>query len=685
MVKDFESLKQQALVIKNEVEDGANSSERIGSILEGILDFNNDKLIELENNIYKISWMQGGILANGRFDSLNEFYEVTDFIPVYPGLKVNINVKITREDLFNTGYDENQKYVKVLDNNGSITIPEGVYFIRINNEKNYTTKKINISKVSYPNKADLKKIQGENEQIKSELKLNTDNIFWLNLEDLDIALSIKQAFALSITDGTTSVFSSCFTIDFIDIEQFSTLKLDGVCCGSNKEVALACFYDQDETFISSIRYSEKNKVINNIFIEKPSNAKYIRIGYNTYGVSGFSKVNVTTAFGLYQNNILFNKSIFNFLKESNILNYDLSKFFLNTGSANGYLTESGTTNFGACLTTNYIELKQQKLLYIKNVVCASNQSTLLACFYDAEFEVIVGSGISYPEKNKIIDAVVKVPTNAVYARFSINTYNIGQYSGNIKVFGIIDSTELDKAGKPYYGKRILSLGDSYTWLNYYGKYLAKATGCTQRGRGQNGDLLKSFANDTYSTSGAAGTTEEPFDIELLNQYDIVTIMGGTNDYGHGGTTLGSLETMEEDGKLGANSKTIYGAVWYLINKILTIKPDMKIFFCTQPFRLSYESDATGPGGYEENNNGLSMEKISNAIVEAAGHFGIPVFDFYHCSGWNPWTIKFKNPDSPAAGDVIDNIYTYDGLHPKDGDGNGADLLGTAFGEFINRH
>lgn len=51
MAKDFESLKQQALVIKNEVEDGANSSERIGGILEDILDYNNDKLTELEEKM----------------------------------------------------------------------------------------------------------------------------------------------------------------------------------------------------------------------------------------------------------------------------------------------------------------------------------------------------------------------------------------------------------------------------------------------------------------------------------------------------------------------------------------------------------------------------------------------------------------------------------------------------------
>lgn len=57
MAKDFESLKQQALVIKNEVEDGANSSERIGGILEDILDYNNEKLTELEGkaiNTFKV-------------------------------------------------------------------------------------------------------------------------------------------------------------------------------------------------------------------------------------------------------------------------------------------------------------------------------------------------------------------------------------------------------------------------------------------------------------------------------------------------------------------------------------------------------------------------------------------------------------------------------------------------------
>ena len=225
--------------------------------------------------------------------------------------------------------------------------------------------------------------------------------------------------------------------------------------------------------------------------------------------------------------------------------------------------------------------------------------------------------------------------------------------------------------KPYYGKRILSLGDSYTCKNYYGKYLAEATGTTQRGRGQNGNMLMSFCNDTYNPV-TGGTVSEPFDADLLSDYDIVTIMGGTNDYGHGTATLGTI-----DDEIGAN--TIYGSVKYLINKILSIKPDMKIFFCTQPFRLHYSTEPA-PGGYEANSNGLTMENIADAICDCCKHYGIPCFDFYHCSNWNSYTVRMDE-----NGSIVSNIYTNDGLHPKDGNGNGADLLGTSFGEFINQH
>lgn len=57
MAKDFESLKQQALVIKNEVEDGANSSERIGGMFSDMLDYDEEKRKELSNKTAAVNYL----------------------------------------------------------------------------------------------------------------------------------------------------------------------------------------------------------------------------------------------------------------------------------------------------------------------------------------------------------------------------------------------------------------------------------------------------------------------------------------------------------------------------------------------------------------------------------------------------------------------------------------------------
>lgn len=55
MAKDIETLKQQALQIKNEVEDGANTADRVGGMFGDMLDYNEEKLTELSSGIRKDS------------------------------------------------------------------------------------------------------------------------------------------------------------------------------------------------------------------------------------------------------------------------------------------------------------------------------------------------------------------------------------------------------------------------------------------------------------------------------------------------------------------------------------------------------------------------------------------------------------------------------------------------------
>jgi lysophospholipase L1-like esterase len=255
----------------------------------------------------------------------------------------------------------------------------------------------------------------------------------------------------------------------------------------------------------------------------------------------------------------------------------------------------------------------------------------------------------------------------------------------------IDSKTSDLLiAKKFKGKKVLCLGDSFTYLAYYLKYLSNVTGCIVTSRGVNGAHIGTFVGDSYTNppAGVNGYNDsydvgedvpQVFNSELLDEYDIVTVMGGTNDYGSS-FPLGSIED-------GVDSGTVYGHVKKVIEKVLTLKPHIKIYFCTQPYRCPNPSFHNGLGGYMPNNAGVTLEQTMEAVKKCAEYYGIPVCDFYHNGGWNSYNNKETSPGqgSYPYGPFAGNIYTIDGLHPRDGDGNGADMLGTYFGNFINLH
>lgn len=57
MAKDIETLKQQALQIKNEVEDGANTADRVGGMFGDMLDYNEEKLTELSSKVGGVGYV----------------------------------------------------------------------------------------------------------------------------------------------------------------------------------------------------------------------------------------------------------------------------------------------------------------------------------------------------------------------------------------------------------------------------------------------------------------------------------------------------------------------------------------------------------------------------------------------------------------------------------------------------
>ena len=201
---------------------------------------------------------------------------------------------------------------------------------------------------------------------------------------------------------------------------------------------------------------------------------------------------------------------------------------------------------------------------------------------------------------------------------------------------------------PFKDKRLFCIGDSFTMQGFYFSSLLSSTLATKvgdTGGSGNGSTLTTFAANIAQFS------------TLIAQADIITVLGGTNDYNHGSTTLGSYSD-------AAGANTIYGAVKATIAAIQAINANARIVFFTQPERKSYGGNPANTIPPDVNAQGINMYNISEAIYDCCSRMGIACCQTHHTL----WPMN-----------QVD-LYTSDGLHPNP---NGGNILGGQMGKFIN--
>ncbi len=122
---------------------------------------------------------------------------------------------------------------------------------------------------------------------------------------------------------------------------------------------------------------------------------------------------------------------------------------------------------------------------------------------------------------------------------------------------------------------------------------------------------------------------------MTDQYDVILIFGGTNDYARANPTpLGDMASTDEH--------TFYGALKLLYNKVISAHPEAVVIAVT-PLHREKEKDY----GLE----GLELLDYVNAVREVASLYSIPVVDLWNNSG-----IQAQNLE-------IMKEYLVDGLHP----------------------
>ena len=168
--------------------------------------------------------------------------------------------------------------------------------------------------------------------------------------------------------------------------------------------------------------------------------------------------------------------------------------------------------------------------------------------------------------------------------------------------------------------------------------------------------LKSVCN--YGISGSTlvsiEDTRDPFCLRyksMIDSADIVSVMGGVNDYWLGYADMGTLDSTD--------TTTIYGALNVLAKGLKEKYPDAYIFFMT-PYKWGND-----PG---VNAKGYSLSDICMAIKNVCAKYGIDVLDMYtygqievdfqnpQCDKLHPTQEFFKNYTAPQIAKFIKENY-----------------------------
>ncbi|HHO0431155.1 TPA: SGNH/GDSL hydrolase family protein [Klebsiella quasipneumoniae] len=253
-------------------------------------------------------------------------------------------------------------------------------------------------------------------------------------------------------------------------------------------------------------------------------------------------------------------------------------------------------------------------------------------------------------QNLVANTPYAVPDNAYFVRFQV--YNLTRLNSLMVSPGqTVPAGYVPFGGQgqelPWQGKGIGFLGDSITNTGNYIAPLLSRTGMRQIANyGVPGQGVRTMANSLDATT--------------IADMDFISILGGTNDYG-GNRRLGTIADARADYD-DTTVKSFYYDVFFVLNKIYTLKPTVRVMFSTPMKRGTFESQPVYPAA---NSAGFTLPQYVQAIREVCALFSVPVCDLFAESGINLYNLS---------------LYTGDNLHPN---AAGGELIARRMASVVN--
>lgn len=217
-------------------------------------------------------------------------------------------------------------------------------------------------------------------------------------------------------------------------------------------------------------------------------------------------------------------------------------------------------------------------------------------------------------------------TTEQYAKLIVDTASDiqeGQLSAEVQTKLNAGTTQ---GNSKWLGKKIGCLGDSITafdsavkkYYQYIVEYYPMASFTVQA---VSGATISSYYSPIYAKVA-----------DLDSDCDIVTVLGGTNDFQHD-VALGSLFTESNGVRTPTtDTSTFYGALNTMIQALIAKYPTKRILLLTPLHRGAVGSY---PSEYQQNGLGKYFDEYIEAVKKAGAFWSVPVLDLYNDVGINP--------------------------------------------------
>ena len=219
---------------------------------------------------YNYEWIDGGYIdnTNGNLVSNNN-WKYTDFIKITDGVKsLGVFTTLDGSYSYNAFYDINKTFISNFSVNSSVVnVPSNVVYFRLSSTKNSNTIITNIVE-TLSEKCNENQAREISKDLTNKLKENLIN------EYIGIKAEYKYKWIdggyIDNTNGNLVSNNNWKYTDYIELDEVNQLEVSTTLTGSYSYNA---FYDKNKIFIKQIRVSEN-------IIDKPSNAKYMRLSVN---------------------------------------------------------------------------------------------------------------------------------------------------------------------------------------------------------------------------------------------------------------------------------------------------------------------------------------------------------------------------------------------------------------------